>query len=160
MSMAWVPGCRRHMCPKAPRRSLRIVVVSGGCPVRENIDVDNTIVSMFYKSCIQSVLTFSFICWFGNVSQKDKNNLQRIVNISSKVTGVTQSTLTALYEKQVVNKATRILADDTHVLHADYILLPSSRRFRSVTCKTNRKRFSFVPMSIRLLNDKYLGHCF
>ena len=28
MSMAWVPGCRRHMCPKAPRRSLRIVVVS------------------------------------------------------------------------------------------------------------------------------------
>ena len=34
MSMAWVPGCRRHMCPKAPRRSLRIVVVSGGCPVR------------------------------------------------------------------------------------------------------------------------------
>ena len=100
---------------------------------------------MFYKSCIQSVLTFSFICWFGNVSQKDKNSLQRIVNISSKVTVVTQSTLTALYEKQVVNKATRILADDKHVLHADYILLPSSRRFRTVTCKTNRKRFSFVP---------------
>ena len=27
MSMAWVPGCRRHMCPKAPIRSLQIVVV-------------------------------------------------------------------------------------------------------------------------------------
>ena len=27
MSMAWVPGCRQHVCPKAPRRSLRIVVV-------------------------------------------------------------------------------------------------------------------------------------
>ena len=80
---------------------------------------------MFYKSCIQSVLTFSFICWFGNVNEKDKNNLQRIVNISSKVTGVKQSTLTALYEKQVVNKATRILADDTHMLHGEYILLPS-----------------------------------
>ena len=125
-----------------------------------SFNVDNTILSMFYKSCIQSVLTFSFICWFGNVSQKDKNSLQRIVNISSKVTGVTQSTLTALYEKQVVNKATRILADDKHVLYADYILLPSSRRFRTVTCKTNRKRFSFVPMSIRLLNDKSLGHYF
>ena len=125
-----------------------------------SFNVDNTILSMFYKSCIQSVLTFSFICWFGNVSQKDKNSLQRIVNISSKVTGVTQSTLTALYEKHVVNKATRILADDKHVLYADYILLPSSRRFRTVTCKTNRKRFSFVPMSIRLLNDKSLGHYF
>ena len=125
-----------------------------------SFNVDNAIFSMFYKSCIQSVLTFSFICWFGNVSQKDKNNLQCIVNISSKVTGVTQSTLTALYEKQVANKATRILADDTHVLHAYYILLPSSRRFRTTTCKTNRKRFSFVPMSIRLLNDNSLGHSF
>ena len=38
MSMAWVPGCRRHMCPKAPRRSLQSVVVSGGCPVRESIE--------------------------------------------------------------------------------------------------------------------------
>ena len=38
MSMAWVPGCRRHMCPKAPSRSLRIVVVSSGCPVRESIE--------------------------------------------------------------------------------------------------------------------------
>ena len=38
IAMAWVPGCRRHMCPKAPRRSLRIVVVSGGCPVRVSIE--------------------------------------------------------------------------------------------------------------------------
>ena len=107
-----------------------------------SFNVDNTILSMFYKSCIQSVLTFSFIWWFGNVSQKDKNNLQRIVNISSKVTGVTQSTLTALYERLAVNKATKILADDTHILHGEYILLPSSRRFRTTTCKTNRKRLS------------------
>ena len=57
---------------------------------------DSTILSMFYNSCIQSVLIFSFICWFENVSQKDKNDLQRIVNISSKVTSLKQSTLTAL----------------------------------------------------------------
>ena len=125
-----------------------------------SFNVDNTILSMFYKSCIQSVLTFSFICWFGNVSQKDKNNLQRIVNISSKVSGVTQSTLTALYERLAVNKATKILADDTHILHGEYIILPSSRRFRTTTCKTNRKRLSFIPMSIRLLNDTSLRHSF
>ena len=37
MSMPWVSGGRRHnitMCPKAPRRRLRMVVVSGCCPVR------------------------------------------------------------------------------------------------------------------------------
>ena len=38
MSMAWVPSCRRHVCPKAPRRSFRIVVVRGGCPVRVSIE--------------------------------------------------------------------------------------------------------------------------
>ena len=37
MSMAWVPGCRRQMCPKAAKRSIRIVVVSGGCLVRVSI---------------------------------------------------------------------------------------------------------------------------
>ena len=64
-----------------------------------SFNIDNTILSMFYKSCIQSVLTFSFICWFGNVSQKDKNKLQRVVNISSKITGLKQTSVTALYEK-------------------------------------------------------------
>ena len=44
------------------------------------------------------------------------------------------------------------------MFHAEYILLPSSRRFQTVTCKTNHKWLSFVPMSIRLLNEKFLGH--
>ena len=96
-----------------------------------SFNIDNTILSTFYKSFIQSVLTFSFICWFGNVRQKDKNNLQRIVNIRSKVTGTKQSTLTVLYEKQVLRKAARILADSTHILHEEYVLLPSSRQFRT-----------------------------
>ena len=38
MSIASVPGCRRHMCPNALRRSLRIVVVRGGCSVRIRIE--------------------------------------------------------------------------------------------------------------------------
>ena len=46
MTVGWRPECRwlgcrvadGIMCPKAPRRSLRIVVVSGGCPVRESIE--------------------------------------------------------------------------------------------------------------------------
>ena len=38
MSMSWVPGCRRQMCPNALRCSLQIVVVTGGCPVRVSIE--------------------------------------------------------------------------------------------------------------------------
>ena len=70
-------------------------------------NINSTIFSMFYKSCIQSVLTFSFICWFGNVSQKDKIKMEWVVNISSKITGFKQSSLAALYEKQVLCKANK-----------------------------------------------------
>ena len=119
-----------------------------------SFNIDNTILSMFYKSCIQSVLTFSFICWFGNVSQKDKNKLQRVVNISSKITGLKQTCVTALYEKQILRKANKIINDSTHILYNDYVLLPSSRRFRTIISKTNRKRDSFMPISVRLLNSK------
>ena len=38
MSMAWVPGDRRHRCRNAPRRSLRIVVVKRSCSVRIRIE--------------------------------------------------------------------------------------------------------------------------
>ena len=37
MSMAWVPGCRWQIWPKALTRSLQIVVVRGDCPVRVRI---------------------------------------------------------------------------------------------------------------------------
>ena len=119
-----------------------------------SFNIDNTILSMIYKSYIQSVLTFSFICWFGNVSQKDKNKLQRVVNISSKITGLKQTSVTALYEKQILRKANKIINDSTHILYNEYVLLPSSRRFRTITSKTNRKRDAFMPISIRLLNSK------
>ena len=74
--------------------------------LRKPSNVDSTILSTFYKSFIQSVLTFSFMCWFGKGSQKDKNNLQRIVNISSKIPGPKQSNLTALcIRTKVLRKA-------------------------------------------------------
>ena len=57
---------------------------------------------------IDNKLKFCFICWFGNVSQKDKNKLQRVVNISSKITGFKQSSVTALYETQVLRKANKL----------------------------------------------------
>ena len=96
------------------------------------------------------------MCWFGNVSQKDKNNLQCIVNISSKIAGLKQYTLNVLYKKQVLRKANKIINDNTHILHNGYVLLPLSRSFKTITSKTKRKRVSFIPMSVRFLNDKFL----
>ena len=86
---------------------------------------------MFYKSGIQIVLTFSITCWLAYVSQKDKNNLQSIVNISSKLTDLrNKCTLITLYEKQVLWNATQIINATSHILHC---LL----RLRFIYCLNN-----------------------
>ena len=70
----------------------------------------------FYRSCIESVLTFSFLCWFGGWNVKSKNVLNKVVNVCGKVVGERQEQLNQLYERRVVRKA-RVSADDnSHVL--------------------------------------------
>ena len=51
------------------------------------------------------------------------NKLQHIVNISSKVICLKQ--FTTLYEKQVLQYANQNINNITHMLHDEYILLPS-----------------------------------
>ncbi|KAJ8372883.1 hypothetical protein AAFF_G00275870, partial [Aldrovandia affinis] len=43
-------------------------------------------------------------------------------------------------------------ADPSHILHPEFELLPSGRRFRLPQCKLNRLKNSFVPHSVSLLN--------
>ena len=96
------------------------------------------------------------MCWFGNVSQKDKNKLQRVVNISSKITGFKQSSLTALYEKQVLVKQ---INDNTHILYNEYASFcprPEGSEL-SYLKQIGSVIRSFWTMSVRLLNDKHLA---
>ena len=46
-----------------------------------SLDVDTTFMRMFYSSFIESVLTFSFICWFGSLTLKNRNRLEGIVRL-------------------------------------------------------------------------------
>ena len=115
--------------------------------------VDKTILTLFYSSFIESVLTFSFICWYFNLSVKNRNNLQKIVSLCSKVIGEQQRDLTLFCERQTLRKAHSILADCEHVLYPEFELLPSRRRFRCPAFKTIRRRHSFVPTAVRILND-------
>ena len=64
----------------------------------------------FYCSSIESLLTFSFICWFSGLTIKDKNSLYSIVKVCSKITGVKQRDLCSLWENPVVKKAKNIIS--------------------------------------------------
>ena len=71
---------------------------------------------MFYKSFIESVHCFSFICWYFNLSVKHKNSLQNGVRVSSKVIGNSERDVTQFCDKQVLRKARSILVDGSRVL--------------------------------------------
>ena len=72
----------------------------------------------------------------------------------SPVSGVSNVVLTADVVVVVSECAGKyILTDDTFFLFSEYDLLPSKKRFRSPVCKTTRRRHSFIPAYIRLLNN-------
>ena len=117
-----------------------------------SFSVDKSILKLFYSSFIESVLTFSFVCWFFSLSVKNRSSLHKVVNLCSKVIGVRQRDLTTFCEHQILRKAHTIILDPYHVLHSQFELLPSGRRFRVPVCKTNRRKFTFLPTAINLLN--------
>jgi hypothetical protein len=117
-----------------------------------NLRVKASVLQDFYRCFIESVLTFSFICWYRGLNVRSKNVLERVVNVCGKVVEMRQESLNELYEKRVRKKAWTIRTDQSHVLAHMYELLPSGRRFRAPKCKTVRSRDSFIPASIRILN--------
>ena len=114
--------------------------------------VNKKVMCSFYRCFLESVLTFGFMCWFGGLNVKNKNVLERVVNVSGKVTGEKQQSLSELYERRMVKKAGMIARDSVHILAQYYNLLPSGRRYRVHKTGTVRTRNSFVHRSITLLN--------
>ena len=114
--------------------------------------MNTTVLRTFYRSFIESVLTLSFMAWFGGLNVRNRNKLSKIVNVSSKIVGERMSGLTELYESRVREKCARITADTSHVLACNYQLLPSGKRYRVPLYKTVRAKSSFIPMSIQFTN--------
>ena len=118
-----------------------------------SFSVDTRILKLFYSSFIESVLCFSFICWFYNLNLKQRNGLLRVVNTCSKIIGTPLRNLNEFCDRQTIKKANVIIASPEHALHQAFQFLPSNRRLRSVLAKTNRRGNSFIPSAIRLLNE-------
>ena len=115
--------------------------------------VSSKIMEQCYHAFIESILTFSFVCWFRTLSVKSRNSLSGVVNLCSKVVGRKQVPLEQLFQKRALKKAVSIQTDPTHPLSVLFEILPSQRRFRSVRCRTQRFRNTFVPTAVSLLND-------
>ena len=114
------------------------------------------ILQMFYSSTIRSVLTFGSVCWGGNISQRDKDRLEKLIKRVSGIVGQRQDSFDHLNDKQLIDKFHIILTDDAHPLRHDFDSRRISRsgRFRAPQGKTNRYQQSFVPRAIRTCNRR------
>ena len=116
-----------------------------------SLGVNTSLLRVFYKSFIESILTFSIICTYGTLCVKSKRTLERVVNTCSKIICERQKGINELYEQKVITKAVKITQDQSHVLCHLFELLPSGRRYRTMKCKVKTQK-TFVPFSIQALN--------
>ena len=110
------------------------------------------ILVQFYRSAIESILTFSICVWFGGISQRQRGRLDRVVKTASKIVGSELTSLTAIYKDRSKKRAGKIISDQTHPAHHLFELLPSGKRYRCIRTKTNRFRNSFYPSAVAALS--------
>ena len=114
--------------------------------------VNEKILWLFYTSVLQSIITHDSVIWFNNAKQKDLVKVHRVIKQSGKITKHAVD-LNEVCKDKVIDKARSIITDDTHPLHNQYNMMRSGRRLKSIRARTSRFLNSFVPYSIRLLND-------
>ena len=114
--------------------------------------VDNTILVLFYRSLIQSIVTFNLACFCGNLSKENMKKLERVRKVAQRIIRTDLPTFTELYEKQVLSKLQRIMHDSSHPLN--HLFKYNRSGFRLTVPKTVRSRFrqSFVPNAIHIFN--------
>lgn len=122
--------------------------------ILNNLHVDRHIISLFYKSTIESLLGFSLTTWYGKLTCHDKSKLKKIVRKSRKL-GAETKPLDKLFLEQSMKQVEKIMNDSFHPLHSCYVFLRSGRRLALPTQRTNRYKNSFVPKSIMLYNHQH-----
>ena len=120
------------------------------------LSVDPNIIVTFYNACIPPLLMYAGTAYFGMLTKRLKHDLNKPRRLCRRILGQPRGTLAEndiLYLRNVNRLANVIAKDASHPLYREYALLPSGRRYRSCYARTVRFRNTFVPHSIRLLND-------
>ncbi|KAM3847149.1 uncharacterized protein M6D78_004147 isoform 1-T2 [Vipera latastei] len=115
--------------------------------------VEQRLMTLFYRSTIESVLSYCIVVWYAGLTAADRKVLQRVVSTAQDIV-VCPLTLDDIARAHCLRRVRKILRDDSHPGRYLFTLLPSGRRYRSIASRTNRLKNSFYPWAVRLLNGK------
>ena len=112
--------------------------------------VDKTLLDLFYKSTIQSIISFCIIAWGGNTSAFCKKKIDRVVKRATIITVSPLMFFDELLSSLSLKKIKQIENSD-HPLSCK--IKRSSRSNRPIFVRTRTERFSrsFLPSSIKLI---------
>ena len=132
-------------------RKSRLYFVRNLCQFKS----DETRITIFYKSVIESVLSFCITCWGGNRLKGDRMKVDKKIKISGKFTNHVLH-LNELCHKKTIVKIISISKDVNHPLYRFLNKCKSNRidGYSHIMIKTERYLRSFLPSAMRFLNDK------
>ena len=79
-------------------------------------NIDSTLLSLFYKSAIESILTFCITAWGGNLKNCDKMKLDRLIKRLAKIVKNSFPLVDTLHDHLCLTKIMRIKKDPTYPL--------------------------------------------
>ena len=95
--------------------------------------VDKTILQLFHRALVETVLTFSIICWFSQLIIRDRTKLQRVIFRSSKTAGTEFPPLDHIHLLHITGA---ILADPSHPLQPPFVTAKSGKLYIFVKART------------------------
>ncbi len=106
----------------------------------------------FYRSAVESLLTYCITVWYCSCTEAERKGIQRIINTAQRIIGCPLPSLKNLYNSRCLSRAQNIEKDHSHPGSQLFNLLPSGRRYRCIKSRTNRLKDSFFPRAIITLN--------
>ena len=114
--------------------------------------ISTVVMTQFYRSVIESILSFSISVWYGSATAKEKRKLHHVTKTASKIIGHKLPALDTIYSMRIKRRAKSIISDRAHPANHLFQTLPSGKRLCSLKCKSNRLKNSFYPSAIRATN--------
>uniref|UniRef100_A0A669EVJ8 Reverse transcriptase domain-containing protein n=1 Tax=Oreochromis niloticus TaxID=8128 RepID=A0A669EVJ8_ORENI len=115
--------------------------------------LNSNLLLTFYRSSIESLLTYCITVWCGSCTKADRVRLQSVVKTAQKIIGCPLPSLMDIYSSRCLSRAANIIKDSSHPGFNMFSLLPSGKRYRCINTKTHRLKNSFFPKAITTLNS-------
>ncbi len=79
-----------------------------------NLSINGRVLTIVYRSMIESILTYNIVSWYGRLTLKQKNKLIRVINEANKIIGQRQNTMQELFSQFMERKAIAVYSDQNH----------------------------------------------